>query len=115
MIEFYTDSYILIIYELFSFNSPVPPSAFHEQNAHFIAKLFKQLKKKENENRRLFGSGYYESDYIFKNEDGTLYHPDTLSKEFKKIILNNPDLPQDITLHGLRISCVSISSSIFTW
>jgi len=70
--------------------------------------LFKQLKKKENENRRLFGRGYYESDYIFKNEDGTLYHPDTLSKEFKKIILNNPDLPQDITLHGLRISCVSI-------
>lgn len=70
--------------------------------------LFQNLKDKEIKNRKLFGNGYYDSDYIFKHEDGTLYYPDYPTKAFGKLIKRNPELPQGITFHGLRISCVSI-------
>ena len=71
-------------------------------------KMFIQLKDKEMTNRKLFGNGYYDSDYIFKHVDGTLYYPDTLTKTFGKLIKNIQELPQRITFHGLRSSCVSI-------
>ena len=70
--------------------------------------MFNQLKNKEEKNRKLFGSEYVENDYIFKHADGSLYYPDYPSKVFKKVIKANPDLPQGITFHGLRSSCVSI-------
>lgn len=70
--------------------------------------LFMNLKRKEEYNRELFGKEYQENDYIFKHEDGTTFYPDYPTKIFKKIIKANPDLPQNITLHGLRSSCVSI-------
>ncbi len=70
--------------------------------------LFIHLKDREKANRELFGDSYQENDYIFKNIDGSLYYPDYPTKLFKKIIKNHPELPQDITLHGLRTSCVSI-------
>lgn len=71
-------------------------------------KMFEHLKAIEMKYRKLFGSDYYESDYVFKHQDGTLYYPDTVSKSFSKVIAANPDLPQEITFHGLRTSCVSI-------
>lgn len=40
--------------------------------------------------------------------DGSLYYPDYPTKEFRKIVRRTPDLPQKVTLHGLRSSCVSI-------
>lgn len=70
--------------------------------------MFMHLKKKEDYNRKLFGNGYYDSDYIFKHEDGTLYYPDYPTKAFGKLIKRIPELPQSITFHGLRRSCVSI-------
>ncbi len=70
--------------------------------------MFKKLKERENVNRTMFGNGYFDSDYIFKHADGSLFYPDYLTKGFSKIIKENPDLPQYITLHGLRISCISI-------
>ena len=70
--------------------------------------IFKHLRIRENDNRKLFGSEYFDSDYVFKHLDGTLYYPDYPSKAFKKIIKANPVLPQGITFHGLRSSCVSI-------
>lgn len=70
--------------------------------------MFNQLKKKESSNRKLFGNGYQDNDYIFKHADGTLYYPDYPSKVFSKLIKKMPELPQDITFHGLRSSCVSI-------
>ena len=71
-------------------------------------RIFQKVKKQEQENRRLFGKTYQENNYVFKHPDGSLYYPDYPSKAFKKIIKANPDLPQGITFHGLRSSCVSI-------
>ena len=70
--------------------------------------MFEHLRHKEIENKRLFGNRYHDNDYVFKHQDGSLYYPDYPSKAFKKVIKAHPDLPQDITFHGLRSSCVSI-------
>ncbi|MCR4727211.1 MAG: site-specific integrase [Lachnospiraceae bacterium] len=70
--------------------------------------MFCSLKEKEAANRKLFGDCYFDSDYIFKHEDGTLYYPDYPTKSFSKLIKKMPELPQEITFHGLRSSCVSI-------
>ena len=70
--------------------------------------MFMKLKDKENENRKVFGNGYFDSDYIFKHVDGSLYYPDYPTKAFNKLIKSTPELPQEITFHGLRKSCVSI-------
>lgn len=70
--------------------------------------MFKNLKKKEEDNRLLFGKEYIDNDYIFKHPDGTLFYPDYPTKAFSKLIKKNSDLPQGIHLHGLRSSCVSI-------
>nr|MCR4744592.1 site-specific integrase [Lachnospiraceae bacterium] len=70
--------------------------------------MFTQLKKREQHNRKLCGNGYVDSEYIFKHSDGSLYYPDYPSKAFSKLIKKMPNLPQEITFHGLRSSCVSI-------
>lgn len=70
--------------------------------------MFINLKKKEKEYKKLFGNEYHENDYVFKHPDGTLFYPDYPSKSFNKVIKKNPELPQYITFHGLRTSCVSI-------
>ena len=46
--------------------------------------------------------------YIFKWEDGRRLSPDYVYKRFKRLVAQDPELPQDITLHGLRVSCCSI-------
>lgn len=70
--------------------------------------MFRQMKSKELINRKLCGNGYADSDYIFKHADGSLYYPDYPTKAFRKLIKQMPELPQGITFHGLRSSCVSI-------
>lgn len=70
--------------------------------------MFEALKKKENAYKKLFGDCYNPSDYVFKHEDGKLYYPDYPTKAFAKIIKKTPELPQSVTFHGLRSSCVSI-------
>lgn len=70
--------------------------------------MFVELWKKECANRALCGNGYFESNYVFKNEDGSLFYPDYPTKVFSKMIKKIPELPQHITFHGLRSSCVSI-------
>ena len=40
--------------------------------------------------------------------DGKPYYPDYPTKLFGKLVKKFPDLPQGITFHGLRSSCVSI-------
>lgn len=70
--------------------------------------MFQKLKEKEIANSELFGNCYEKNDYIFKHVDGTPYYPDYPSKAFGKVIKRNTELPQGITFHGLRSSCVSI-------
>ena len=70
--------------------------------------MFRQLKSKEEAYRRLCGNGYVENEYIFKHADGTVYYPDYPTKAFSKLIKRIPELPQSITFHGLRSSCVSM-------
>lgn len=70
--------------------------------------MFRSLKEKEKQNRKLFGDDYVENEYIFKHQDGKPYYPDYPTKAFAKIIKRNPELPQRVTFHGLRSSCVSI-------
>ena len=73
--------------------------------------MFIEMKRREAYYRELFGEGYKdeeENGFIFKNADGSLYYPDTPGKAFKRAIKKCPELPQDITLHGLRRSCISI-------
>lgn len=53
--------------------------------------------------------GIYSDDgYIFLWEDGREYNPDYITKLFKKAILACPNIPKDITFHGLRHSCCAI-------
>lgn len=70
--------------------------------------MLASIKERQKRNRNLFRNDYYDSEYVFTHQDGKLYHPDYPSKAFKKVIKRNPDLPQRITFHGLRASCVSI-------
>ena len=70
--------------------------------------MFVRLRNKEETNRKLFGNAYFDNDYVFKHADGSFYYPDYPTKAFRKIIKKIQELPQGITFHGLRSSCVSI-------
>ncbi|MCD8217114.1 MAG: tyrosine-type recombinase/integrase [Clostridiales bacterium] len=54
------------------------------------------------------GKSYQDSGYIFCWEDGRPYTPDYLTKSFKKLVRANDRLDNNLTLHSLRASCVSI-------
>lgn len=64
------------------------------------------LKKREEENRKLFGTSYLDNDYIFKWDNGSPYKPDYVSRKFAKILSDN-HLPS-IRFHDLRHSCASL-------
>lgn len=71
-----------------------------------VKTIFLRLKKRQEENRRFFGKGYFESDYVFTKDDGTLYYPDYPSQMFRKI-MRRTDLPV-YRWHDLRHSTASI-------
>ncbi len=71
-----------------------------------ILDCLRQLKAREDANRRFFGAEYQESDYIFKWDDGRPISPDYVSSKFSKILRQN-NLPK-IRFHDLRHSCASI-------
>ena len=73
-----------------------------------LLEKLKEIKFQKKMNQTLYGTDYFYSDYIFTWEDGHLYTPDYLTKNFKKIVRRNPDLDDSLTLHSLRASCVSI-------
>ena len=68
--------------------------------------IFLAAKASEKENRRLFGRAYQENDYVFKWDDGHLYAPGYVSKQFVKL-LKKYGLPP-IRFHELRHSCASL-------
>ena len=59
-------------------------------------------------NKEKFGPLYQDSNHIFTWEDGRPYSPDYVSKQFSRIIHRSEDLDNSITLHTLRVSCVSL-------
>ena len=71
-----------------------------------VKAIFLKLKNQQTENREFFGNGYYESDYVFTKEDGTLYYPDYPSQMFRKI-MKKTNLPV-YRWHDLRHSTASI-------
>lgn len=70
--------------------------------------MFLRLKRKQEINRKLFGSEYIDSDYIFTWEDGRLISPDYVTKAFKKIVKKSEHLSSELTFHDLRKSCVTM-------
>ena len=64
------------------------------------------LKVQQDENRRKFGDAYIDSDYIFVWQDGKLYRPDYITREFQKV-LKKHGLPP-MRFHDLRHSAASI-------
>ncbi|MBQ6638001.1 MAG: tyrosine-type recombinase/integrase [Lachnospiraceae bacterium] len=70
--------------------------------------MFQQEFERQKEFRSAFGKKYIDNDYIFKNPDGSLHDPSYLTKQFRKILNSHPELPQKVTLHGLRKTTASI-------
>ena len=68
--------------------------------------LLLKLREQQDENRKIFGDMYIESDYIFVWKDGKLYRPDYITREFQKV-LNKHGLPL-MRFHDLRHSTASI-------
>mgnify|MGYP002507984799 CR=1 FL=1 len=71
-----------------------------------IKEILLQLKQQENENRKLFGRDYNESDYIFKWADGKSFAPDYVTRKFSQL-LKKHNL-RHIRFHDLRHSCASL-------
>ena len=69
--------------------------------------ILREIKEEQSINRLRYPDSYYESDYVFTKQDGSLYQPDSLTQAFHRIIRDNPDLPQGITFHGLRASGIT--------
>jgi len=67
--------------------------------------LFLDLKRQDEENRKLFGRSYTQSEYIFKWADGRPFAPDFVTQKFATL-LKKHDLPH-IRFHDLRHSCAS--------
>ena len=62
--------------------------------------IFAEAKRKEIENRRLFGADYTENPYVFKWDDGQPYSPDYISHRFNDL-LKKHGLPH-IRFHEIR-------------
>lgn len=67
-----------------------------------------ELKRRQEAYRELYGDDYVISDYMFTWNDGRHFMPNYITRSFKKLVRNNPDLENNLTLHSLRASCVSI-------
>lgn len=68
--------------------------------------LLLRMKSEQEENRKLCGNCYTESDYIFVNGMGQSYTPTYVTQRFKKL-LNKHGL-RLIRFHDLRHSCASL-------
>ncbi len=78
---------------------PVPPQITEKLDA---------LRAAQQQKKDLMGKSYQDSGYIFCWEDGRPYTPDYLTKSFKKLVRADDRLDDNLTLHSLRASCVSI-------
>ena len=72
----------------------------------YVEKMLLDIKRKENDNRCLFGKEYINNDYIFKWKNGKQYSPDYITAKFSKLLKQN-NLPH-IRFHDLRHTCASL-------
>lgn len=72
----------------------------------YVEKMLFDIKRKENDNRCLFGKEYINNDYIFKWNNGKQYSPDYITAKFSKLLKQN-NLPH-IRFHDLRHTCASL-------
>ena len=68
--------------------------------------IFETAKEVQEENRKLFGKEYHQSDYVFTWPDGRPYSPDYITDKFSSL-LRKYNLPH-IRFHELRHSCASL-------
>lgn len=71
-----------------------------------VKDLLLHLKKQQNENRKIFGDTYTESDYIFVWQDGKLYRPDYITRTFQNVLKKHGLKP--MRYHDLRHCTASI-------
>lgn len=74
----------------------------------FVYELLTGIMQKQRENRRLFGDEYFDSDYVFTWDDGRPFSTDYPTKTFKKIVTRTEGLDENLRLHDLRASCVTL-------
>ena len=72
-----------------------------------IQQMLKLTKYRQNIFQLTMGDRYHNSGYIFTWDDGRPYSPDYLTKSFRKIIRSHENLDDSLTLHSLRVSCIS--------
>ena len=68
--------------------------------------LLLKLKAKQEDYAKRLGSAYHVNDYIFKNDNGTPFRPDTLTRSFQRALIRH-GLPT-MRFHDLRHSTASI-------
>lgn len=75
-----------------------------------LVELLKRTKEKQEEDKRLFGKSYYDTDYVFRKPNGKLYRVNYLSATFK-IFLDKNSLPR-IKFHALRHTCATMANKM---
>lgn len=71
-----------------------------------VKEVLLDLRDKQAEYRRLFGSDYYQSDYVFVREDGKPFRPDCLTRSFQRVLKAHNLKP--MRFHDLRHSTASM-------
>ncbi|MEU3559745.1 tyrosine-type recombinase/integrase [Kitasatospora sp. NPDC006786] len=97
---------ITVAYKLFG----AEPKADSERTIDLdseSARLFDLRRARQSEARARLAEAWTDTGLVFTREDGTGYHPDYLTKLFKRLV-ELADLPP-ITLHGLRHGAACIA------
>jgi len=71
-----------------------------------VKDLLLKLKQEEAINRALYGEAYKDSDYVFKQDDGTLYRPDSLTRSFQRVLARHG--LKKMRFHDLRHTTASV-------
>ena len=74
--------------------------------------LLKEYKKVQEERKRLLGSKWHDTPYVFKSIFGNCIKPEWLSRKWKTFLKNNNF--KEIRLHDLRHTCATYLISIGT-
>lgn len=71
-----------------------------------IRDILLTIQKKQEDNKRVFGDSYVQTDYVFTWDDGRPYRPDCVTRSFQRVLKAN-NIPK-MRFHDLRHSTASI-------